>query len=69
MDLVRRHNRRRVRGRAAHSVFPNPSLRNSFEKLGKDHRGTRTRFTVESSLVELVWVPLADHSHFALDEC
>ena len=39
-----------------------------FEKLGEHHRGTRARFTDESSLVELVRVSAVRHAGFDLDE-
>ena len=40
----------------------------SFEKLGEHHRGTRARFTDESSLVELVRVSVVRRAGFDLDE-
>ena len=69
MDLVRRHHCHRIHTRETCSVVPNSSLCNGFEKLGNHHWRTGTRFTNGSSLVELVWIPPADHARFDLDEC
>ena len=68
MDFVRSDNRHRIRSRAARSLVRDPAVRQSFERLGEHHRGTRARFTDESSLVELVRVLLVDHADFDLDE-
>ena len=68
MDFVRSDNCHRTRNRAARSVGRNPSVQQSFEKLGEQHRGTRQRFTDESSLVALVRVPAVRRTGFDLDE-
>ena len=68
MDLVRSDNCHRIRNRAAGSLGRDPSVQQSFEKLGEHHRGTRARFTYEFSLVELVRVSAVRRSGFDLDE-
>ena len=68
MDFVRSDNCHRIRNRAARSLVRDPSVQQSFEKLGEHHRGTRAHFTDESSLVELVRVSLVGRTGFDLDE-
>ena len=68
MDFVRSDNCHRICNRAARSLGSDPSIQRSFQKLGEHHRGTRTRFTDESSLVALVRVSAVRRIGFDLDE-
>jgi len=67
MDFVRSDNCHRIRiERRVPSVAILQS--NSHLKIGRAHRGTRARFTTESSLVELVRVSAVRPRRFDLDE-
>ena len=68
MELVRSDNCHRIRNRAARSIVRDLSVQRPFEKLGKHHRGTRARFTDESSLVELVRISAVRRTGLDLDE-
>lgn len=68
MDFVRSDNCHRICNRAARSLDRDSSVQQWFDELGEHHRGTRARFTDESSLVELVRVSFVRRTGFDLDE-